>query len=84
MDRDELRTTVRRYQLELPENFKAPSGLNATQLRTSPRSSDAEWTIIGDEHDITSRLANAGARVREIQPLSFEDAALSLLSAESQ
>ena len=83
MSRDDLQTKVRRYQLELPENFKAPSGVFATQTRISPDGRDAQWTITGDERDITERLTLAGARVREAQPLAFEDAALALLSGES-
>ncbi len=83
MDRDDLRNKLRRYQLELPSNWKAPSGLNAAQLRTSTRSQDAEWTILGDEQEITERLTRAGARVRETHTLTFDDAALALLSAEN-
>ena len=80
LSRDELQKNVRRYQLELPEAWKAPAGLAATQTRKSADGRDAQWTIIGDEREITERLTLAGARVREAQPLSFEDAALALLS----
>jgi len=83
MSRDELQKTVRRYQLELTENWKAPAGLVATQTRTSSDGRDAQWTIVGDERDITERLTHGGARVREAQPLTFEEAALALLSGEA-
>lgn len=84
MSRDELDRNVRRYQMELPQNWKAPGGFNATPLRISTRSPDAQWTIIGDEREVTARLAHTGARVRETQSLSFDDAALALLTAESR
>ena len=84
MNRDELRQKVRRYQLELPQNWKAPAQIVATQARASADGRDAQWTIIGDEREITERLTLGGARVREAQPLTFEDAALALLSGEPE
>ena len=84
MSRDELQRNVRRYQLELPENWKAPTGFIATQTRTSADGRDAQWTIIGDERDVAERLALSGARVREAQALTFEDAALALLTGEQR
>ena len=83
MSRDELRTKVRRYQLELTDNWKAPAEIVATQARTSAGGRDALWTIVGDEREITERLTLSGARVREAQALTFEDAALALLSGDS-
>ena len=83
MSIDELRKNVRRYQLELPEDWKPLAGLAAMQTRTSADGRDAQWTIIGDEREITERLTLAGARVREAQPLTFEDATLALLSGET-
>ena len=82
MSRDDLRQKVRRYELELPENWKAPTGLLATKTRTSANGRDAEWTIVGDERDVAQRLTSSGANVREAQALTFEDAALALLTGE--
>ena len=83
MSRDELQRDVRRYQLELPETWKAPDGLAAAQVRTSANKRDAQMTIIGDEMEITERLAGSGAQVRNAQRLTFEEAALALLSGEA-
>lgn len=83
MSRGELQRKVRRYQLELTEDWKAPAGLVATQARRSSNGRDAEWTIVGDERDVTERLTLGGARVRGAQPLTFEEAALALLSGEA-
>ena len=82
MSRDDLDRNVRRYQLDLPDNWKAPTGLNATPLRKSTHGSDAQWTIVGDEREVVERLTQAGAGVREAVPLSFDDAALALLTTE--
>jgi ABC-2 type transport system ATP-binding protein len=84
MSRDEVERDIRRYLLELPDNWKAPTGLHATPLRKSTHGSDAMWTIIGDEGEITARLTHSGARVRDAQALSFDDAALALLTSERQ
>lgn len=83
MTREDLQRNVKRYQLELAEGFKAPSGIIATQTRTSADGHDAQWTIIGDERDVAERLTLAGARVREAQALTFEEAALALLSGDA-
>jgi ABC-2 type transport system ATP-binding protein len=82
MSRDDLDRDIRRYLLEVPDNWKAPSGFNATPLRRSTHGSDAQWTIIGNEREVVERLTHTGARVIETQPLSFDDAALVLLTAE--
>jgi ABC-2 type transport system ATP-binding protein len=80
MSRDELDAKVRRYQLEIPENWKMPSGLFAQPPRTFGR--EVQWTIVGDESGIAQTLTSSGARVQETQPLTFEDATLALLSGE--
>jgi ABC-2 type transport system ATP-binding protein len=82
MDRDELYRNVRQYKLEVPDNWKSPSGFNATQIKRSSHGNDAQWTLIGDETEITQRLTAAGARVHETQPLTFDEAAYTLLSSE--
>lgn len=82
MNRDDLQRDINLYQLELPPNWKTPEGLNATQLRTSSRGLDAQWTIIGEEAVITQRLTRAGANVKSTRPVTFDDAAIALLSAE--
>ncbi|MFL5594554.1 MAG: ABC transporter ATP-binding protein [Gemmatimonadaceae bacterium] len=84
MSRDDLQRKVRRYQLELTERWTAPSELVASQARTSRNGRDAEWTIIGDEREITERLTLGGARVREVRHLTFEEAALALLSGNTE
>ena len=84
MNREDLGRKVRRYQLELSDSWKAPPGfVGAIQTRTSASGRDAQWTIIGDEREIVERMTQGGARVSEVQPLTFEDAALALLSMEA-
>jgi ABC-2 type transport system ATP-binding protein len=82
MNRDDLQRNINLYELELPPDWKAPEGLNATPIRTSSSNSDAQWTIIGDESQITQRLNNSGAHVRHKKSVNFDDAVVALLSAE--
>lgn len=83
MSRDDLDKSARRYQLELTGNWQPPAGLVGSQVRRSADGRDAQWTIVGDETDITERLTSGGARVRDVHPLTFEEAALALLSGEA-
>jgi ABC-2 type transport system ATP-binding protein len=80
LSRDELRRTVRRYRAEVPERWKAPPGLEVMRMRRSGR--EVQWTAMGDEREVTQRLARAGAQVREVSPLALEEAALAFLTGE--
>ncbi|HEX6904900.1 MAG TPA: ABC transporter ATP-binding protein [Thermoanaerobaculia bacterium] len=82
MARDELRRTVRRYQVEVPDGWQSPPELRITSVRRSPGGREAQWTLIGEPDEVTARLAAAGATVREVTPLALEEAALAFLSEE--
>jgi ABC-2 type transport system ATP-binding protein len=82
MSRDELRRTVLRYRAEVPEGWEAPPGLRTASLRRSRSGRELQWTLVGEEGDVIARLAAAGAVVREVTPLSLEEAALAFLSGE--
>ena len=80
MTRDELRRTVRRYRAEVPEGWQAPKDLRIASVRRGGR--EVQWNLIGEEQEVTARLAAAGATVRDVTPLSLEDAALAFLAEE--
>ena len=82
MSRDELRRTVLRYRAEIPEGWEAPPALRTPTLRRSRGGREVQWTLIGEERDVTARLAAAGASVRDVTPLALEDAALAFLAGE--
>ncbi|MFL5356407.1 ABC transporter ATP-binding protein [Archangium sp.] len=79
---DELQRTVRRYRMEVPERWQAPPELQAVGLRRSSAGRELQWTLVGEEREVTERLALAGAHVREVTPLGLEDAALAFLPEE--
>ena len=82
MTRDDLRRTVRRYRVEVAEGWEAPAELRIASLRRSRGGREAQWTLVGEERDVTARLAAAGATVREVTPLALEEAALAFLGEE--
>jgi len=82
MSRDDLEGTVRRYRVEVPDGWMPPPGLRMAGLRRSSGGREIQATLLGGERDVVERLTLAGGRVREAQPLTFEDAALVLLTEE--
>lgn len=82
MTRDELRRTVVRYRVEVPEGWEPPAELRITGLRRSRAGREAQWTLVGEPDEVTARLAGAGATVRDVTPLTLEEAALAFLAEE--
>jgi ABC-2 type transport system ATP-binding protein len=79
MPREELQRTVRSYELEVPDGWVAPPELQTTGLWRSSAGRDVRCTLVGDEREVTHRLAETGARVRQASTLALEDAALAFL-----
>ena len=79
--REEIQRTVRRYRLDLPDQWEAPRDLVIPAPR-SGRVREVQWTIVGDERAVTERLTTSGARVREVVSLPLEEAALAFLPDE--
>ncbi|MEA2490463.1 MAG: type transport system ATP-binding protein [Acidobacteriota bacterium] len=84
MTRDELRRTVLRYRVEVAEGWEAPPELRMASLRRSRGGREVQWTLIGEEREVTARLAAAGATVRDVTPLALEEAALAFLAEEGR
>jgi ABC-2 type transport system ATP-binding protein len=79
LPREELQRTVRSYQLEVPGGWEVPRELQAIGLRRSSAGREVRCTLVGEERDVTRRLATAGARVRQVSTLALEDATLAFL-----
>jgi ABC-2 type transport system ATP-binding protein len=82
LSRDELRRTVLRYRVEVPDGWEAPPELRTPSFRRSPGGREVQWTLTGEEREVTARLAAAGATVRGVTPLALEEAALAFLAEE--
>jgi ABC-2 type transport system ATP-binding protein len=81
MSRSELQRTTGRYRVELPAAWQIPRELEVAGARAAG-GREAQWTLVGDQHEMVDRLTMAGAFVREVQPLTLEDATLALLANE--
>jgi ABC-2 type transport system ATP-binding protein len=82
LTRDEMRRTVLRYRVEVPEEWAPPPELRSASLRRSRAGREMQWTLIGEPAEVTARLAAAGAAVRDVTPLALDEAALAFLSEE--
>ncbi|MGE0159028.1 MAG: ABC transporter ATP-binding protein [Gemmatimonadales bacterium] len=77
---DELKGKLRRYWADVPEGWKATDELTGAAMRRAGGAKDIEWTMWGDEEQVVSGLGRAGAKVREVAPLTLDEAATVLLS----
>ena len=82
MTRDDLRRTVMRYRIAAPEGWQPPQGLAVAGIRRSSNGREVECTLVGEEREMTERLGATGATVRDVTPLSMEQAALAFLGEE--
>jgi ABC-2 type transport system ATP-binding protein len=82
MSGDEIRRTVRRYRLEVPEAWQPPPQLGVAGLRRSRTGREVQATLIGEQDDVLARLASDSVIVRDVTPLALEEAALALLAGE--
>ncbi|MDQ2676366.1 MAG: hypothetical protein M3Y34_06110, partial [Actinomycetota bacterium] len=62
--------------------WEPPAELRITGLRRSRAGREVQWTLIGEPDEVTARLAGAGATVRDVTPLTLEEAALAFLAEE--
>jgi ABC-2 type transport system ATP-binding protein len=80
LDRERLRTRLRRYTLEVPEDWSGAGALRDRVVRRNGRGREVAWTVWGDEAEVVERLKAGGATVRDVDPLTLEEAAVALLA----
>ncbi len=80
LPRDALRGGLLRYWADVPEGWTGPEALSGTVVRRSGSARAIEWTVWGDRDAVTRGLSRAGAAVREVAPVSVDEAAVALLS----
>lgn len=78
--RDALRRYLRNYHIGVSDGWEGAPEMDDVVIRRNGSGREVAWTIWGEESDVTERLRGAGATVRQVEPLTLEDAALSLLS----
>ena len=82
MTRDEVRRTVVRYRVEVEDGWQPPPELRIVGTRRSRTGREVECTIFGEPEDTKARLNGGDATVREVTPLTLEEAALAFLTEE--
>ncbi len=82
LPREELQRTVRSYRVSVPERWEPPAGLQGAGPRRSSAGRELQWTLVGEEQEVTERLTHSGARVHEVTSLPLEDAALAFFPEE--
>lgn len=80
LDREVLRRRLRRYTLEVPEGWAGVAALSDRVIRTGGGGREVSWTVWGDEVEVVEQLKVGGATVREVDPLTLEEAAVALLA----
>ncbi|MCY4571909.1 MAG: ABC transporter ATP-binding protein [Gemmatimonadetes bacterium] len=80
LPRDELQGRLLRYWADVPEAWREPGELAGRVVRRSGAGRAIEWTVWGDRDAVARGLSRAGAAVREVAPLSVDEAAVALLS----
>jgi len=80
LDRNTLRSRLRRYTLEVTEGWSGPDGLVERIVRRGGSGREVAWTIWGDESEIVERLRDGGGTVRDVDPLTLEEAAVALMA----
>jgi ABC-2 type transport system ATP-binding protein len=77
--RDALHLRLRRYRAEVPDGWAGAPGLNGAVAQRAGFGRDIHWLVWGEEREVTAQLARAGAVVRDVTPVTLEEATLALL-----
>jgi ABC-2 type transport system ATP-binding protein len=83
LDRETLRAKLRRYTLEVPEGWAGVEALADRIVRTTGGGRELAWTIWGEESELLTQLKAGGATVRDVDPLTLEEAAVALLAMKN-
>jgi ABC-2 type transport system ATP-binding protein len=81
--RDSMQTRLRRYLLDVPDNWSAPN-LPLTIVKENGTPRERRWTVWGEENEVRRQLSAAGANVRSVSSVSLEDAAVALLAMKEE
>lgn len=82
VSREQLASRLRVYRAEGPEGWTGPRDLDAAVLRRSGAGRDIQWTVWGDEREVVGRISAAGGVVRDVAPLTLDEAVVTLLRAK--
>ena len=78
--RETLRQNLLEYTMDVRADWVIPQELHAGVIRRNGAGREVAYTIWGPEASITRQLTGAGAVIRDVAPLTLEDAAFALLA----
>lgn len=78
---DDLRSNLKRYVVTSNGTAMDPPREATVRLNGSER--ERAWTLWGDEQQLAERLRVGGAEIREVRPLTLQEAAVAFLGMES-
>ena len=78
--RETLRRRLRRYRIQVPDGWRGAPALDDVVIRRNGSRREVAWTIWGEEAEVSARLQGSGAVIRQVDPLTLEEAALALLT----
>ena len=80
LDREMLRRQLLRYTLEVEEGWTGPDRMTERVIRRGGGGREVAWTIWGAQEEIVDQLRAGGAAVRQVDPLTLEEAAVALMA----
>jgi ABC-2 type transport system ATP-binding protein len=80
----ELHKHLKRYRADVPDGWAGIPGLNGSVLRRASGPREVQWTIWGNEPEVTAQFAGAGATVRDVVPLTLQESTLALLNPKAE
>lgn len=80
--REDLHRSLRTYRAEGPDGCVGPATVPGAVLRRTGSGREIEWTVWGDEGRIRACFTDCGAVVRNVAPLTLDQAVTTLLSVK--
>lgn len=77
--RETLRRQLRRYRIQVPDEWRGAPALDDVVLQRNGSLRELQWSVWGDEAEVSERLRGTGATILQVDTLTLEDAALALL-----
>jgi ABC-2 type transport system ATP-binding protein len=79
-----LQRYLLRYRADVPDGWPGIPGLNGSVLRRAGGARDVQWTVWGEETEVTAQFTGAGATVRDVARLTLQEATLALLNPKAE
>lgn len=76
----DLRRGLRRYRADVPDGWQGRALFGGAVLRRTTAPHEVDWTVWGNESDISHQLVASGAFLRESAAVNLHDATLALLN----